>query len=357
MRVVLFDIDSKIPNLALMKLSSFYKLRKCEVVLSQKCQSIPADVYFASAVFNHYKSNAKIQRLKEIYGDRISFGGTGVDLTTSLSDEMDDCFPDYCLYGHTKYALGFLTRGCNNRCTFCVVPKKEGRLRPNYSTFDDFMPKGQQNVMLLDNNLLAAPNVHNLLEEIARRKLRVNFSQTLDIQFLTDEIYQRLKKVDSVNSRFSRKMIYFSCNTVKQAEWFCQQSDKLRGFGKGQVTAVIMYGFNTRLSQDYTIINMTRKVGVLPFVQQYQPILNKPARIPEDYFDMDLDEVAQFRFRTNGQNGEKFLRYVNQLYFKTYGRYYLPLLKSIYRYNNKQRLRYYLKRPDLLSVEMYKRYA
>jgi hypothetical protein len=357
MRVVLLDVDSKIPNLALMKLSSFYKLRRCEVVLSRSCQSIPADLYFASAVFNLYKSSAKIQQLTKIYGDRISFGGTGIDLTTSLSEEIDECFPDYRLYDHTTYALGFLTRGCNKRCAFCVVPKKEGRLRPNYSTFDDFVPKGQQNVMLLDNNLLAAPNVHNLLDEMARRKLRVNFSQTLDIQLLTDEIYQQLKKVDSVNSRFSRKMIYFSCNSVKQAEWFCRQSDKLRGFGKDQVTAVIMYGFNTRLSQDYTIINIMRKLGVLPFVQQYQPIFDKPPRVPDDYFDMDLDEVAQLRFRTNGQNGEKFLRYVNQLYFNTYGKYYLPLLKAIYRYNNKQRLQYYLERPNLLSVEMYKRYA
>ncbi len=357
MKVVLFDVDSKIPNLALMKLSSFYKSKGCHTLLSKKPQRISAELYFASAVFNSEKSRKQIERLKELYGDRIAIGGTGIDLKTSLTDEMERYFPDYNLYAHTQYAIGFLTRGCNKRCSFCVVPKKEGHLQPNYANFDDFVPHGQKNVMLLDNNLLAAPNANDLLEEMAKRQFKVNFSQTLDIQYLTDDVYPKLRMVDSMNSRFTRKMIYFSCNTVKQAEWFNWKSEELRGFGKGRVSAVIMYGFNTRLSQDFAILKMMRKLGVLPFVQEYQPITDVPARIPEDYFDMDLDEVAEFRMRSNGQNGEKFLRYVSRLYFHKHGRYYLPLLKAIYRYNNKRRLQYYLDRPDLFSGEMYKRYV
>jgi hypothetical protein len=117
-----------------------------------------------------------------------------------------------------------------------------------------------------------------------------------------------------------------------------------------------MFGFNTRLSQDFAILKMMKKLGIIPFVQEYQPISGVPARIPEDYFDMELDEVAEFRIRSNGQNGEKFLRYVSKLYYNRYGRYYLTILKAIYRYNNKPRLQYYLDRPDLLSVEMYRRY-
>lgn len=357
MKTVLYDIDGKIPNLALMKLGSFYKRQGYQTLVSKIPQPIPADLYFASTIFNSEKSRNAVERLKKLYGDRIRIGGTGIDLKTGLADEMERCFPDYNLYAHTRYALGFLTRGCDKRCAFCVVPRKEGRLQPYYSTFDDFVPKNQQNVMLLDNNLLSAPNVSDLLEEMIKRELKVNFSQTLDIQYLTEETYPKLRKVNSVNSRFTRKMIYFSCNTVKQAEWFQSKSNELKGFGKQQVTAVIMFGFNTRLSQDFTILQMMKKLGIIPFVQEYQPISDVPARIPDDYFDIDLDKVAAFRIRTNGQNGEKFLRYVSKLYFDRYGRFYLPLLKAIYRYNNKPRLQYYLERPELLSNEMYKRYV
>lgn len=101
---------------------------------------------------------------------------------------------------------------------------------------------------------------------------------------------------------------------------------------------------------------MMKKLGVVPFVQEYQPISGIHARIPENYFDMDLDEVEEFKIRTNNRNGEKFLRYLNRLCFDRFGRYYLPLMKAIYRYNNKPRINYYLNRPDLISSEMYKSY-
>ncbi len=183
-QVVLYDVDSRIPNLALMKLSSFYKDKGYSVVLSNKPRSIPGNLYFASVVFNAQKSLQYVSRLRKLYGDKISIGGSGIDLTTVLPKEIDRCFPDYSLYGHTHYALGFLTRGCNKRCRFCVVPNKEGSLISDYSTFDDFVPDSQHNVMLLDNNVLAAPNSQDILRDIIKRQFNINFNQTLDIQYL-----------------------------------------------------------------------------------------------------------------------------------------------------------------------------
>ena len=46
-RVALFDVDSRVPNLALMKLSAYYKTRGWEVVLSTKPVRIEAHKYFA----------------------------------------------------------------------------------------------------------------------------------------------------------------------------------------------------------------------------------------------------------------------------------------------------------------------
>ncbi len=356
-QVVLFDIDSRIPNLALMKLSSYYKKKGFGVILSRQPRWIQAHHHFASVVFNSNKSQAYVAELRRLYGDNIQIGGSGIDLASTLPVEVDQQFPDYALYGHTDYALGFLTRGCNKRCQFCVVPKKEGKLQSDYASFDDFVPRGQHNVMLLDNNILASPNSQDILREIIKRQFNVNFNQTLDIQYLNDDNHGLLTNVKSVNSRFTKKMIYFSCNTPKQAAWFYKKSNYLRAFGKNQVTVVIMFGFNTRLSEDFAILKMTKDLGVIPFVQEYQPILDVPSRIPSDFFDMGLDEIAEFRFRTNGQNGEKFLRYINERYFQEFGRYYLPILKAIYRYNNKARLQWYLERPHLLTNQMYKQYA
>jgi len=69
-------------------------------------------------------------------------------------------------------------------------------------------------------------------------------------------------------------------------------------------------------------------------------------------------ECAVFRvtFRSNGQNWEKYLRWLNKRYFRTFGRYYKPLVNTIYRYNDKERIQRYLNRSETLSSELYRSY-
>ena len=171
--VVLFDIDSRIPNLALMKLSAYYKGQGLNVILSKKVAYIKAHQYVASAVFRTRSTIEKLAELRRIYGDDVEIGGSGVDLTRRLPEEIEACFPDYSLYGHTRYALGFLTRGCAKQCPFCVVPVKEGRLKLQVKSFSGFVPPDWKNVMLLDDNLLGFSDALGLLEEMALRGYKV----------------------------------------------------------------------------------------------------------------------------------------------------------------------------------------
>jgi hypothetical protein len=186
--VALYDICGKIPNLALMKLSAYYKTRGYTPVLCKDTPPPRAIRHYASCVFHHPRATRALASLRSHLGDDIVTGGSGVDLKQKLPSEVDLCVPDYSLYRWNRYAIGFLSRGCNSRCSFCLVPEKEGQLQENYATFDDFVPAGQRNVMLLDANLLASRNACLLLEEMIRRKYLVNFSQTLDIRHLTADM-------------------------------------------------------------------------------------------------------------------------------------------------------------------------
>ena len=163
--IVLYDIDSKIPNLALMKLSAYYKRQGYKVILSEEIRYKEAEKYFASTIFYTKTSQYKTAKLKSMYGGKINIGGSGISLKKRLLPDVEQCFPDYQLYNHQHYALGFLTRGCNKKCPFCLVPKKEGWLKKK-GVFEDFVPDGQSNVLLLDDNLLAFPDVELLLNEI-----------------------------------------------------------------------------------------------------------------------------------------------------------------------------------------------
>ncbi|MFO0795681.1 MAG: hypothetical protein U0586_16650, partial [Candidatus Brocadiaceae bacterium] len=78
--VALYDIDSKIPNLALMKLSAYYKNRGYRIIFSKNIDYIKADKCFASTIFHRKKSKDKVITLKTLYGDNIDIGGSGINL-------------------------------------------------------------------------------------------------------------------------------------------------------------------------------------------------------------------------------------------------------------------------------------
>lgn len=348
-QVALYDICGKIPNLALMKLSAYFKAKGYAPVLCGEKPLLEAKRHYASCVFHHARANRALAGLRSCLGDDLVAGGSGIDLTVDLPWKVDECFPDYSLYGSPQYALGFLTRGCNTRCPFCLVPEKEGCLREDYATFDDFVPAGQRNVMLLDANLLASRNACGLLEEMIRRDYRVNFSQTLDIRYLTDDVVSLLTRVESVNSRFTKPMYYFSCNSLFQASLLREKQDLLRRLGRGKITVLVMFGFDKTLSEEYAILSTLRELRLIPFLQEYMPLPGRPSRPPSNYFDLDIDLIADIRFRTNGRNNEKFLSFVNKRYFEEFGQYYLPLLEARYRYNSKQAINRYLRDPTLVT--------
>lgn len=354
--LALFDIDSRIPNLALMKLSAYFKDQGWGVTLLRKPEYVHADHVMASAVFRTRSTLEKIDALRKIYGTDVDIGGSAVDLKRRLPDEIEACFPDYSLYEHNRYALGFLTRGCPKTCKFCVVPAKEGRLKVQAASFSGFVPPDWKNILLLDDNLLGFSGAIGLLEEMSARGYRVNFSQTLDISYLTEPLYQVLLKIDSQNARFTRKQIYFSLNYPGAIRQFDMRKNMLKGFGKDRVSVVSIYGFDTSLSEDYSRWMLLRRLMLVPFFQEYWPIEGIPSRLPQVFFDMDLNEVIRLTFRSNGQNWEKYLRWLNRLYFQTYGRYYQPLVEKIYRYNNKESVNRYLNRPETLTSELYRFY-
>lgn len=104
--------------------------------------------------------------------------GTGYrDYATVLPEEIEHTCPDYGLYDYPA-ALGFLTRGCVNRCPWCVVPNKEGMLRKN-AGIEEFLA-GRRKAVLLDNNVLASEWGLRQIEKIIRLGVRVDFNQGLD---------------------------------------------------------------------------------------------------------------------------------------------------------------------------------
>jgi hypothetical protein len=95
----LLDVDSRLPNLALMKLSRHFKLQGRRVQLIRKDESVEgAEVVYASCVFSTPASKRRVEKLRDYYGDTLILGGSGVDLKRRLSPEIEGLEADYGLY-------------------------------------------------------------------------------------------------------------------------------------------------------------------------------------------------------------------------------------------------------------------
>ena len=194
MNVLLIDLDSTIPNLALMKVSTYYKDRGHTVGWAIE----DPDIAYISCIFkkNAEKAKSSEYMLKTLYPNiKIDLGGPGVSLSKKLPEDIENCQPDYTIYPDCDYSIGFTTRGCIRNCSFCIVPKKEGKLKFIQPIEKVHKPKHKA-IKLLDNNVLASPeNFKKICNYCHDNKIKIDFSQGLDARLLTDELASYLAKV------------------------------------------------------------------------------------------------------------------------------------------------------------------
>lgn len=125
MKVGLVAVDghNNFPNLALMRLSAWHKLRGDTVVWWSGFTHY--DRVYSSKIFTFTPDFSSV-----IDADEIVTGGTGYKDFGTLPPEVEVTSPDYSIYPQFKRAIGFLTRGCIRHCEYCIVPRKEGTIHP-----------------------------------------------------------------------------------------------------------------------------------------------------------------------------------------------------------------------------------
>ena len=187
-RVLLIDVDSKIPNLALMKLATWHKARGDEVGFNVS----DPDIVYASVVFK--KNRHRTDGLRMFYPDaEIMIGGSGYDLAATLPAEVERLAPDYSLYPGMDYSMGFTSRGCVRNCYFCIVPEKEGKYR-RVQHPSEFVQHNK--VRLLDNNWYADYDwFFETSDWLIEHNVAVDVTQGMDIRLLTPEIVEQLKRL------------------------------------------------------------------------------------------------------------------------------------------------------------------
>ena len=210
--------------------------------------------------------SSKIFKATDKYGYypdcEVIQGGSGYDLAIKLPDNIESMYPDYSLYGST-FAQGFCTRGCNRECGFCIVWKKEGRLHP-VADIHQFWD-GQENLMIMDNNLTGDSEHFNLiLRQIIKNKVKVDFSQGLDIRLVDDEKAKLLSKVKLW------KQIRFAWDSMDTEQEVMAGIAMLTKYMLPyRLMFYVLIGWDTTEDEDLYRVEMLKSLGVDPFVMPF----------------------------------------------------------------------------------------
>ena len=258
MRVSLVDVDSRIPNLALMRASTWHKQRGDEVKLGYDPLFDDPDICYASKMFDF---TAEPQYMPDC---ETLKGGPGYSLTARMPfEDYDRIMPDYSLYG-CDYAIGRFTRGCPNRCPWCVVPKMDGNEVRHVADLEDFW-QGQKVVRLLDDNIMAdADEFIRDCGQLSRAGVHVIW-EALDIRLVTDETARALASVRT------EKSIHFAWDGHGQDDAVQRGIETLErnGVKPWRLMFYVLVGFNTDREYDLHRIYTLRDMGANPFVMPF----------------------------------------------------------------------------------------
>ena len=258
MLVGLHDSDATdFPNYALMKISAWHKQQGDSVEWWNPL--LKYDRVYSSKVFTF---TPECPYLPE---DTIK-GGTGYGIYDELPSEIDDMFPDYSIYPKVDYAIGYLTRGCIRNCPWCVVPKKEGKIRP-YRTWEQIKRPDSRDIVFMDNNVLACPHGVEQISKMGGQNVRIDFNQGLDARLITPGIAELLSRVKWIRS------IRMSCDTDSMLDVVLRAVDRLGKCGI-KPYRVFVYLLVQEIESAERRALALRSAGVDVFAQPYRDFVN-----------------------------------------------------------------------------------
>ena len=262
MKVAVLDVDSKIPNLALMKISQYHKQKGDEVEHYLPLAHSLYDKIYASKIFN-FSSGADIQP------DMIT-GGTGIDLKISLPPEIEEKDPDYTLYNY-PHNIGFAQRGCRFNCSFCVVPQKEGKPKSVNTIEKLWTQRSSDFLVLLDNDFFGNPEWADRIEEIKELDLKVNFNQGLNIRIISKRQAEALASVKFRNLNNTGSTVTFAWDQINDEKVIKRGVQRVidAGIKPYQMQFYVLVGYDTTPEEDMHRVMMIKGWGCDPFVMPY----------------------------------------------------------------------------------------
>lgn len=257
MKVSLLQLDGKLPNRALMAACASHRAIGDEVQFSyvgteSGIDSVEsADRIYASLIFE--KTRPIAERLRARFPHSI-IGGTGWDLSVKMEDYgvLTDAL-DYSIYPDYQFSMDFSQRGCRLSCSFCHVPKAEGRVRPVKTIHEIWRgAPWPKKIVLLDNDFFGQPEWRERIREIREGRYKVNFCQGINSRLIDDEAAEALASVPYYDSKFERRQLYTAWDAREDEERLFKGLNALvrHGVKSREIMVYVLVGYDHHAKRD-----------------------------------------------------------------------------------------------------------
>lgn len=196
---------------------------------------------------------------------------------------------------YVKPNIIFTTRGCNNKCPWCVVPKNEGRLKE--------LPIHPGNI-LQDNNFLQASRAHKeKVFEMLKSQKGICFKGGLESDLIDDHF------VNNVTS-LRIKELWLACDTDSSLPSLKKACEKLKkaGFNRNKIYCyALSYGKN--MEKDEARCRAIYEAGAMPFMQLYRDFSDKKTEYPVEWNKFQRQWSRPAVIRAHMERGTDFRDY------------------------------------------------
>lgn len=157
---------------------------------------------------------------------------------------------------YIKKNMIFTSRGCNNACPWCIVPKLEGKLKE--------LPICEGNI-IQDNNFLQTSRTHKeKVFEMLRSQRQICFKGGLEATLIDDHF------VDNVAS-LRIKELWLACDSDEEINNLRKACEKLKrkGFSRHKIKCYCL-SYGQDREKDEARARAIYEAGAMPFVQLYR---------------------------------------------------------------------------------------
>lgn len=223
----------------------------------------PHDEVHISCVFSwdmEYCEHLKYQW--EFYTDKpVKLGGPAYDKIGYNTNFIPGLY--------VKRGVLFTSRGCNNNCSWCEVPKREGKLLELQSLY-------YANI-IQDNNFLQCSIEHkNRVFEMLKTQKGICFKGGLQTNLIDEHFIANIKQL-------SIKELWLACDADSAIQGFTIAAEKLKkaGYTREHIRCYVLIGDDMKANENR--LQAVYKAGAMPFAQLYQPCHGEKRKYSNDW--------------------------------------------------------------------------